>query len=112
MMLACENCGHVFNEDDVIRSTEYTGVSSEGFQEKFEVTKCPECGEDWIAEAHRCDFCGKWSADFVCQECEDLITVYLRRLIEHGMSMHRMNGVVPNRISVMNAISDVFEAMD
>ena len=111
-MLACENCGHVFNEEDGIHSVEFTGVSSEGFHERFYVTKCPKCGEDMITDAQRCEFCGKWSADFVCQECEDLIAVYLQRLIEHGMSMHRMNGVVPNRISVMNAISDVFEAME
>jgi len=111
-MLACESCGHVFREEDAIRETEYTGVISEGYHESFDVTRCPKCGEDLITDAHRCEFCGNWSADYVCQECEDLITVYLRRLIEHGMSMHRMNGVVPSRISVMNAISDVFEAME
>ena len=111
-MLACENCGHVFNEEDAIRETEYTGVISEGYHESFDVTRCPECGDDWVEEACRCEFCGKWSANFVCQECKDLITVYLRRLIEHGMSMQRMNGIKPDRISVMNAISEIFEDMD
>ena len=49
-MLACENCGHVFDEDDAVHETEYTGVTSEAWSEKFDVTKCPECGDDWIIE--------------------------------------------------------------
>ena len=42
-MLACENCGHVFDEDDAIHETEYTGVTSEAWSEKFDV---PHAGVD------------------------------------------------------------------
>ena len=108
-MLACEKCGHVFNEDDAIQTVEYTGVSSEGYHESFNVTKCPECGEDWITDAHRCDFCGDWTLDNICGDCRDLISLYLKRLVEHGMSMHRINNVKPNRFDVINAITEVLE---
>lgn len=111
-MLACERCGHVFSEDDAIHETEYTGVTSEGYSEKFDITKCPECGDDWIVEACKCDFCGCFSVDTVCEDCKDLITIYLKRLIEHGMSLHRSNHIKPNRIDVINAISDVIESID
>ena len=111
-MLGCKNCGHVFDEDDAIRETEYTGVISEGYHESFDVTRCPECGDDWIIEACKCDFCGAFSVDNVCPDCRDLITVYLRRLIEHGMSMHRMNHVKPDRFDVISAINEVFEEIE
>ena len=111
-MLACESCGHVFREEDAIRETEYTGVISEGYHESFDVTRCPECGDDYVIDAKRCEFCGNWSADYVCQECRDLITVYLKRLIEHGMSMHRFNNVKPNRFDVISAINEVFEEIE
>lgn len=111
-MLACERCGHIFDEDDAIHETEYTGVTSEAWREKFDITKCPECGSDWIAVACRCDFCGTYSKDTVCKDCRDLITIYLRRLAEHGMSMHRKNGIKPDRLDVLYAISTVLEEID
>ena len=111
-MLACVNCGHIFDEDDAIHETEYTGVTSEAWSEKFDITKCPECGGDWIEEAIRCDFCGAFSLDDVCPECKDLISIYLRRLVEHGMSMHRINGIKPDRFDVINAIAEVLEEIE
>ena len=111
-MLACVNCGHVFDEDDAIHETEYTGVTSEAWSEKFDITKCPECGGDWVEEAIRCDFCGAFSVENVCSDCRDLITIYLRRLVEHGMSMHRINGIKPDRFDVINAIAEVLEEIE
>lgn len=111
-MLACESCGHVFDKNEAIHETEYTGVASEGYSEKFDITKCPECGDDWIIEAHRCEFCGGWSAEWVCDDCKSLITIYLNRLVEQGMSLHRSNHVKPNRADVINAISEVIEFID
>lgn len=108
-MMACNECGRTFGEEDMKVKVEGTGIFSEGFRETVELHYCPHCGSEDIQEACQCDFCGKWTADFICPDCYDLIKIYLQRLVEHGMSMYRMNGVVPNRISVLNAIVDVME---
>ena len=108
-MLACEKCGHVFDEDEAIHGIEYTGVTSEGWSEKFEVTKCPECGEDWVTEAHRCNFCGDWSLNDVCDDCKSYISRNIKTLVECGMTLHRANNVKPNKFDIINAINEVME---
>ncbi len=111
-MLACENCGHVFDEDDAVHDIEYTGVVSEGYSEILDITRCPKCGDDYITEAHRCEYCGEWSADYICTECRQYIREALNRIVEQGMTMHRANKVRPSKTDVINAIAEVLEDIE
>ena len=71
-MYVCGECGEVFDSPDVKK--EYTGVSSEGFHEYFEVGHCPYCGSEDIEDGHRCRVCGEWFYQHCCEEvCESCI---------------------------------------
>ena len=73
-MYICKSCGEHFDDPDVKK--EYTGVSSEGYHEYFEVGHCPYCGSDDIEEAEKCRICGEWfysDGKEFCNNClEDL----------------------------------------
>ena len=109
--MACNACGHVFDEDDLIRETEYTGVHSEGFSETVERQYCPNCGDDYVEEARRCQFCGGWSADWVCPECKIIIRTALNDLVKMSATLHKLNGIKFREASAHNAIVDELEDM-
>ena len=106
-MMICRECGRTFTAPKV--RTEYTGVSSEVWHEKFEYDTCPYCGSDEVQEAVRCDYCGEWSEDWTCEDCKVTISKFLTNIIEHGISLHKLNGQKPDRHDVINAISGVLE---
>lgn len=55
-MLACKNCGAVFEEP------------IKGYEEEKDC--CPNCGDWDITEAVRCRGCGEWSAEDLCEDCK------------------------------------------
>lgn len=109
--MACNECGHVFDEEDMISEIEYTGVHSEGFSETVERHYCPNCGDEYIEKAHRCQFCGGWARGFICAGCKSLIKKDLTNLIKMSETLHKMNGVEFHEAYPCNAISDVLEEL-
>lgn len=110
-MMACNTCGHVFDDNEAYRIREYTGVSSEGHSEVVECWCCPNCGDELIEEAHRCQFCGDWTLDWLCDDCKKLIKTTLEGLVCESARLHRKNGVKFNRAFAENAISEVLEEL-
>ena len=110
-MMACNTCGSVFSEEDAIKETEYTGVHSEGFSEAVERYYCPNCGDEYVEEANRCQFCGGWTLDYLCPECAVTIRACINNLLRTSHTLHKLNGVKFNRVNALNAITDVMEDM-
>lgn len=108
-MLACKECGRVFDEEDAVIEKEYTGVHSEGFSEAVERCHCPKCGSDYVEEAHRCQFCGEWSAEWLCNDCEKLIRETIKSLVCESARLHRKSHMRFHEAYALNAISDVLE---
>lgn len=109
--MACNTCGCVFDEDDLVRETEYTGVHSEGISETVERQYCPNCGDEDVQEACRCQFCGGWSADWTCPECKIIIRSSLANLVKVSRTLHKLNGIKFNSVYPINAIVDELEDM-
>ena len=108
-MMACNECGRTFGEEDMRVKVEGTGIFSEGFRETVELHYCPHCGSEDIQDAHHCEFCGDWTHDFLCNDCRMFIRQTLESLICESARLHRKNHVRFNRIYAENAIADVME---
>ena len=110
-MLACEHCGYIFEEDEAVMKEEYTGVSSEGFHEKWKYRTCPDCGSDEIVEAYRCEYCGGDAADFLCDTCKISLRIELEAIVRKGLALQEANHEKPSRVDALNAITEVLEDM-
>ena len=72
MKFACNACGCVFDEDDILVVEERHPYGESYAPEFFHC--CPNCKECGIEEAEECSFCGEYHApdnmyDGVCEEC-------------------------------------------
>lgn len=83
-MLICKFCGNQFSDPDITK--EYTGVTSEGYAECYDVGHCPNCGSEDYEEAKRCTVCGEWfipkCVEEVCEECVAVIGKELHALAD------------------------------
>ena len=55
-MFVCTNCGHVFDEDEVVVWEEQHGLDYGPYEQW---SGCPRCTHNYV-EAHRCDGCDDW----------------------------------------------------
>lgn len=76
MLYVCLECGHIFDEDDVITWKEYRGECF-GYPAYEEFMGSPCCKENY-AEAKECSCCGKYiigsyiktdNGDRFCEDC-------------------------------------------
>ena len=85
--LICLNCGHLFDEEDVVTWQEGRGEFwGRPCYEKM--CGCPICREDYV-ETYRCACCNEWisgeyiklsDGDRICENCYDTYTIpYCRR---------------------------------
>lgn len=87
-MLICEKCGEIFKEDGL---------------------KCPACGEAEVVNAIRCDFCGTMNTEWVCDSCRSFIKEKINALLDYSVSLQKFNGVKPDRVNALDAISEVID---
>lgn len=72
MLFECENCGLIFDEEQVRPVFETHGMDSPPFETEY---GCPSCGATSIAFASKCLVCGNEYAesDLICEICEDCL---------------------------------------
>ncbi len=86
MTFKCNNCGHVFDEDSLVKCYDDDGCSYSG---------CPYCKDYEIEEVEYCEVCGKYKADYdeeneMCEECVDNIVNKFKKIIKNSMQEYEL----------------------
>lgn len=79
MMYYCEDCGEIFDEDDIKYEDESFQVEYWGSMVTCPASSahCPYCNSEDIDEASKCDECGEYfnpddlDEDGLCEDCRE-----------------------------------------
>lgn len=103
-MLMCYNCKTFFDNGDLKEIG--TGVTVDGHAETYKTVICPYCGSDEVGDAVRCDVCGEWADDYLCDDCRR----YIRGRLEAVIS-EMTQALKADRADVIWGVSEEIEKM-
>lgn len=72
MMFKCDNCGEIFSDDEIKRTTEKIGEfwGSPAYIDSY---SCPYCENEEYHEVKECKICENYSEDMFCEDCKEKI---------------------------------------
>lgn len=86
MKLKCNNCGHVFDEDSLVKCYDENGCLYKG---------CPHCKDYEVEEVQYCEICGKYKVYYdeeneMCEECVERILNKFKNIIRSSLQAYEI----------------------
>ena len=101
MMYICEDCGKIFDEEEVVVIHDDPSPAGVSLPSGYYTYRCcPYCDSEDISEATECEVCGKMMSvnsgeENICDECIDDISKELEEIREGvGLSYMSFKGLL------------------